>query len=83
MANIGSHGPVDAGIALRAAEKYLGAGHKEIAPGVFRSADGLRQFRLTRGDLAGTHGAIGPHVHFEDLDSGGKVIENLHIPILR
>jgi hypothetical protein len=80
--NIGSHGPVSPATALAGAEKFLGAGYKEIAPGIFRSADGLRQFRMTPRDLLPTHGNIGPHVHFEALDKAGKVIENLHLPIL-
>jgi hypothetical protein len=69
---------------LSGAEKYLGAGYTEIAPGVgvFRSADGLRQFRMTPRDLLPTHGNIGPHVHFEALNEAGKVIENLHLPVL-
>jgi hypothetical protein len=81
MGDIGSHAPVDPSIALGAASKYLGPGYKEIAPGVFRSADGLRQFRATTSDLIPTHGSIGPHVHFEALNSAGKVIENLHLPV--
>ena len=80
--NIGSHGPVSPATALAGAEKFLGAGYKEIAPGIFRSADGLRQFRMTPRDLLPTHGNIGPHVHFEALDKAGKVIENLHLPVL-
>ena len=67
--------------ALNHGIKWLGAGYKEIAPGVFRSADGLRQFRMTAADLLGSHGKIGPHVHIEALDKFGKVIENLHLPI--
>lgn len=80
--NIGSHGPVDPTTALSGADKFLGAGYKEIAPGVFRSADGLRQFRMTPRDLLPTHGNIGPHVHFEIPNpSGGPPLENLHLPI--
>jgi hypothetical protein len=71
----------DAGTALRSGEKWLGAGYREIAPGVFRSADGLRQFRMTTADLLPRHGNIGSHVHFEALDQAGKVIENLHLPV--
>ncbi len=79
---MGSHGPVSPGVALGSAEKWLGQGYREIAPGVFRSADGLRQFRMTTRDLLPTHGDIGPHVHFEALDALGEVIENLHLPVL-
>jgi hypothetical protein len=80
--NIGSHGPVDPATALSGAEKFLGPGYKEIAPGVFRSADGLRQFRMTPRDLLPTHGKIGPHVHFEIPNPrGGPPLENFHLPI--
>jgi RHS repeat-associated protein len=81
MGNIGSHGRVPASTVLGAAEKWLGKGYREIAAGVYRSANGLRQFRMTIRDLLPTHGSIGPHVHFEALSPGGRVIENLHIPV--
>ena len=81
MGNIGSHGPVSAETALDSATTWLGPGYREIAPGVYRSADGLRQFRMTNSDLIPTHGNIGPHVHFEALDAAGRVTENLHLPI--
>lgn len=85
LGNIGSHGPMSADDALRHAQTWLGKGYKEVGPkgsGVFRSADGTRQFRMTKADLAGSHGDMGPHIHFEALDARGKVIENLHIPLL-
>ena len=82
LGDIGSHGPVDPTTALSGAEKWLGQGYREIAPGVFRSSDGLRQFRMTSRDLLPTHGNIGPHVHFESPNpSGGPPLENLHLPI--
>jgi hypothetical protein len=64
--------------ALRAGQKWLGAGYRELASGVFRSADGLRQFRMT---TLGSQGKFGPYVNFEALNPAGKVIENSHIPI--
>jgi hypothetical protein len=79
--NIGSHAAMSADDALKHGINWLGSGYKEIAPGVFRSADGLRQFRLTTADLLGSHGKLGSHVHIEALDKFGKVIENLHLPI--
>jgi hypothetical protein len=82
MGNIGSHGAVNVSTLLNSATRWLGAGYREIAPGVYRSADGLRQFRMTNADLLPTHGAIGPHVHFEALNGAGQVIENLHVAIL-
>lgn len=80
--NIGSHGPVPTDTVLDAAQRWLRPGHREIAPGVFRSSDNLRQFRMTDRDLLPTHGTIGPHVHFEIPNpSGGPPLENLHLPI--
>ena len=88
MGNIGSHGTVNADTALSTGQKWLGAGYTEIGPkgsGVFRLSDGLRQFRMTDGDLNPLgHGAkvgLGSHVHFEALDVLGRIIENLHIPV--
>jgi hypothetical protein len=81
LGDIGSHLPMASRDALKHGIKWLGAGYKEIAPGVFRSADGLRQFRMTAADLLGFHGKVGPHVHIKALDKFGKVIENLHLLI--
>lgn len=85
VVQLGSHSPIDAGDALQAGEKWLGKDYKEIAPGVFRSADGMRQFRMTDSDLDplghGVKEGIGAHVHFEALDVNGEFIENSHIPI--
>jgi len=69
--------------ALRAAEKWLGEGYKEIAPGVYRSADGTRQFRMVDpADLSPRHGPS--HVHFEAINpKTGKVIENAPIEIIK
>ena len=80
--NLGSHAPVSPDVALGSAEQWLGADYSEIAPGVYRSADGLRQFRMTTSDLLPTHGNLGPHVHFEIPNpAGGPPLENLHLPI--
>lgn len=82
LGNIGGHEiPIDPTSALRSGLKWLGPGYKEISPGVYRSADGLRQFRMTNADLTPTHGNIGSHVHFEALDETGTVVENLHLPV--
>lgn len=79
--NVGG-GATSAQNALTQANNYLGPGAKEIAPGVFRSADGTRQFRMTNGDITGAHGDIGPHVHFESIGSDGRTItENSHVGI--
>jgi RHS repeat-associated protein len=67
--------------AADAAENWLGPGYREIAPGVYRSSDGLRQFRMTNSDL--TDPRQGPHVHFEAIDPNGfDIIENSHLEIL-
>ncbi len=61
---------------LGAAERWLGEGYREIAPGVFRSADDARQFRATPSDLGAAH----PHVHFESVGPGGRGnTENAHV----
>lgn len=81
LGNNGSHSVLDADKALDAGQKWLGAGNKEIVPGVFGSADGLRQLRMTNAHILGSQGRIGSHVHFEALNDAGKVIENLHLPV--
>jgi len=66
--------------ALANAEEWLGPGYTEIAPGVYRSADNLRQFRMTNKDLLDP--AQGPHVHFEAIGPDGRVrIENSHVKL--
>ncbi len=76
---------VNANRGLEIAEAWLGSEYREIGmagSGVFRSADGLRQFRMTAGDILGLHGSIGPHFNFEWIDRAtGAVIANLHVPI--
>jgi len=62
--------------ALDEAHAWLGPAYREIAPGVFRSADGLRQFRMTTADLT----ASGPHVQFELVGPDGRwIMENRHV----
>jgi RHS repeat-associated protein len=61
---------------LGSAERWLGEGYREVAPGVYRSADDARQFRATPSDL----GAAQPHVHFESVGPGGRGnTENAHV----
>jgi len=55
--------------ALTEGAKWVGQGYKEIGPGVFRSADGLHQFRMTTSDILGRHGNRVPHVNFELFNS--------------
>ena len=66
---------------LEIGERFLGTGYKEIAPGVFRSSDNLRQFRMTDADILGKHGNIGPHFNFEILDASGNFLRNYLMPI--
>ena len=75
--------------ALDAASDFLGSGYSEVAPGVFRSSDGLRQVRITTSDIVGAHGG-GPHINFKTGSSivnpigriTFKVIENIHIYLI-
>ena len=77
--NVGG-GATTAENALTQAEKYLGPGYKEISPGVYRSADGARQFRMTNSDLLDPR--QGPHVHFEAIGPDGRtIVENSHVTI--
>jgi len=54
---------------LEAAEKYLGKGYTTSGHSGYRSADGLRRFRMDQGSLDGQHGPKPGHVHFEIFDS--------------
>src|SRR5207302_1712179 len=64
---------------LTAGEEWLGAGYREIASGVFRSADNLRQFRMTDSDIL----AKMPHFNFETVAEDGKtLLQNAHIYLL-
>ena len=71
--------------ALVTAEKWLKPGYTEIGKpgsGVYRSADGLRQFRMSATDIGGGHGKIGPHVHFEKFSPTGEKLKNIHTPLI-
>lgn len=53
--------------ALDLATSFLGEGYREIAPGVFRSANNTRQVRMTASDLARPRNHAGaPHFNFEE-----------------
>ena len=57
-------------------------GYKEIGQpnsGVYRSKDGLRQFRIDRNSIEGKHNPYESHVHLEKFDSMGNKISNSHI----
>jgi len=78
MRNIGG-GEITSKQTLDAAQKWLGEDYKEIAPGVYRSKDGSRQFRITTDDLTDPKGV---HVHFESIDADGRtILENDHVYI--
>ncbi len=71
--------------AITTAEKWLKPGYSELGnpgSGVYRSADGLRQFRMSATDISGSHGKIGPHVHFEKFDLTGVTLKNIHTPLI-
>lgn len=80
-------GNIDGGVAsadeaLGGAIRWLGDGSKEIARGVFRSADNTRQFRMTVSDL--TDKRKGMHVHFESIGPDGReILENSHVRIVQ
>jgi len=84
--DLGGHGNIDGGLlsqdsVLGRAEDWLEPGYREIAPDVFRSADGTRQFRMRTSDL--TNRRRGPHVHFEAISPDGRgIIENAHIGVV-
>lgn len=77
--------PMKADEALKAGEEFLGEGYKELGKnrGVFRSADGLRQFRMDQDSLAGNHWPHVPHVHFEIFENPGdkRAFVNNHVPL--
>ncbi|WP_059062468.1 hypothetical protein [Candidatus Protochlamydia naegleriophila] len=69
--------------ALRAGKKFLGTDYKQLGKsnsGVFRSADGLRGFRIDNNSLLGLHDPNIPHFHLEVFKSGAnKPYINNHI----
>ena len=72
--------------ALDAGLAFLGAGYREIGKpgsGVFRSADGLRQFRIDSNFLAGAHAPGISHVHFETYATPTSLrpTVNNHVPV--
>ena len=73
--------------AMNAGVRWLGKGYKEIGnpgSGVYRSADGLRQFRIDKNSLLGNHNPYKPHVHLEKIDlTSGKAFGTNHILIKR
>lgn len=66
---------------LNQAETYLGPGYREVSPGRYVSADGMRQVRYGAHETRGAH-----HGHFEAYDrsyyQGGKVVETTTVDII-
>jgi hypothetical protein len=83
--NLTSRFTLSADEALTAGERWVGPGYTELGKpgsGVFRSADGTRQFRIDTGSITGAHSPGVPHVHLETIVPGSPVpIVNNHIPI--
>ncbi|MCO8123571.1 HINT domain-containing protein [Stieleria sp. TO1_6] len=72
--------------ALEAGIKFLGPDYREIGQsgsGVYRSADGTRQFRMDNSSLMGDHEPFAPHVHLETFRGGRQPFVNNHIPIIQ
>jgi len=67
-------------VVLDRAIDYLGPGYRELSPGRYVSADGLRQFRYGAHEV---RNATNHHAHFEALDQLGRVIENSVVEIFR
>ncbi len=66
---------------IKAGLNFLGKGYNELKSGVYRSADGLRQFRIDNGSLTGAHRPNIPHVYFELYAPGAnKPYVNNHVP---
>ncbi len=72
--------------ALEAGQQWVGDGYTELGKpgsGVFRSADGTRQFRIDDGSLTGAHAPGVPHVHLEVYAPGARIPSvNNHIPFV-
>ncbi|MFJ1645774.1 putative T7SS-secreted protein [Streptomyces sp. NPDC088258] len=83
--SIVSEHPMTADEALDAAQRFLGDDYREKGKnrGVFRSSDGLRQFRMDPDSLQGDHWPDVPHVHFEVFEPGAKKASiNNHVPLI-
>ncbi|MCL3862097.1 hypothetical protein [Actinotalea sp. K2] len=84
--NLTSSYTLSADEALTAGQRWVGQGYTELGKpgsGVFRSTDGLRQFRMDGNSLMGNHAPGVPHVHLETYAPGARVpTVNNHIPFL-
>jgi hypothetical protein len=67
--------------ALTAGIKWVGKSYtQDTAKGAWRSADGLRVFRIDDTSILGKHDPWVPHFHLEEYNAAGKRIANNHIP---
>ena len=84
--NITSKHTLNSDEALDAGLKHLGQGYKEIGKsgsGVFRSADGTKQFRIDSNSLDGNHAPNVSHFHLETFKQGArKPTTNNHITLV-
>jgi len=84
--NITSQHVLTADELLKADKDFLGQGYREIGKpgsGVFRSADGTRQFRIDGNSLSGNHAPGISHGHLETCAPGAtKPLTNNHIPFV-
>jgi hypothetical protein len=74
--NLTSAHTLTADEALEAAQQWVGDSYTELGKpgsGVFRSADGTRQFRIDDGSLTGAHAPGVPHVHLETYAPGARI----------
>ena len=72
--NVGG-GNISANNVMSVGASWLGPGYSEIAPGVFRSADGARQFRIVNLSKG--------YVNFESIGPDGRIIlENSHVNVV-
>ena len=82
--NLTSQHTLSADQLLDAGAAFLGQGYAEIGKpgsGVFRSADGTRQFRIDNNSIQGNHAPNVPHGHLETYSPGAtKPTANNHIP---
>ncbi|MEU6055814.1 polymorphic toxin-type HINT domain-containing protein [Streptomyces xanthochromogenes] len=86
MGSIVSKHSLNADQALDVGLEFLGPGYKELGKnrGVFRSADGLRQFRIDPDSLDGNHWPDVRHIHLQIFAHPGdkKSLVNNHIPLI-
>ncbi len=85
--NFTSSYTINAEDTLDTAEAFLGSGYRQLGlpnSGVFRSADGLRGFRIDNNSIQGFHPPNVPHVHFEVFNSSDlrRPISNNHVPLI-